>query len=247
MWWTKWNPFCICGMKQWSQQKRQDLDSCTWTSRKEQSFPTISSRWKANETQKLGWERMNYHVLKKSVKSCGDHIKEGTQMLYFITKPALLPYWFLPTKVWFFIAWHRKRCLLYWQLKAWFDQLISGLKIFWTRFKKMGLSLSKHVVLMINFYLLKSLTEDQISLFMADLNKSLFCPAKFLAHLWKLFWELYFPNLGYICQIRKFQLLLLNLLGNSWSLKFRKQIFAGLWIITVLSFFPNYILSKLEL
>lgn len=119
-------------------------------------------------------------------------------------------------KILFFMAWHRKRCLLYWQLKARFDQLISRLKISWIKFLKMGLSLSKHIVLMINFYLFKNLTKDQISLFMADLNPSLFCPAKLQAYLWKLFWELYFPTLGNICQIRKFQLLLLNLLGNSW-------------------------------
>lgn len=46
----------------------------------------------------------------------------------------------------------------------------------------------------LNFYHFKDLTEDQISLFMADLNQSLFCPAKFQAHIWKLFWEFSFPH-----------------------------------------------------
>lgn len=40
----------------------------------------------------------------------------------------------------------------------------------------------------------KDLTEDQISHFMSDLNQSLFCPAKFQANIWKLFWELSFPH-----------------------------------------------------
>lgn len=39
----------------------------------------------------------------------------------------------------------------------------------------------------VNFYHFKDLTEDQISLFMADLNQSLFCLAKFQAHILKLF------------------------------------------------------------
>lgn len=240
MWWAKWNPFCIFGMKQWSQQKRQDLDSFTWTSSKEQSFPTISSREKTDETQKLGWERMKLPCTEKvDEELCRSCLRRNANALFY-SKPCLASFLFLLTQVQFFISWHRKRCLLYWQLKAWSDQLISVLKIFWTKCKRMGFSLSKHVVLMINFYLFKHLTEDQMSLLMANLNQSLFCPVKFQAHLWKLFWELYFSTRGYVCQIRKFQLLLLNLLRNPWSLKFRKQIFAGLWIIMVLSFFPNF-------
>lgn len=70
------------------------------------------------------------------------------------------------------------------------------IKMFRTKCERMDFSLNKHAALMIplNFYHFKDLTEDQISLFMADLNQSLFCPAKFQAHIWKLFWEFSFPH-----------------------------------------------------
>lgn len=199
-------------MKQWSQQKRQDLDYFTWTSSEEQSLPTVSSGEKTDELAGREWITMYCKSLWRAMqimfkKKCKCFILLQTLPCFLIV---------FTYKILFFMAWHRKRCLLYWQLKARFDQLISRLKISWIKFLKMGLSLSKHIVLMINFYLFKNLTKDQISLFMADLNPSLFCPAKLQAYLWKLFWELYFPTLGNICQIRKFQLLLLNLLGNSW-------------------------------
>lgn len=59
------------------------------------------------------------------------------------------------------------------------------IKMFRTKCERMDFSLNKHAALMIplNFYHFKDLTEDQISLFMADLNQSLFCPAKFQAHI----------------------------------------------------------------
>lgn len=117
-------------------------------------------------------------------------------MLFFIAKPHLSSLLFLSRKVQFFIAWHKKGCLVYWQLKAWNDQSTSVLKMFRTKCKRMDFSLNKHAVLMIpiNFYHFKDLTEDQISLFMADLNQSLFCLAKFQVHIWKLFWELSIPH-----------------------------------------------------
>lgn len=117
-------------------------------------------------------------------------------MLYFIAKPYLSFLLFLPRKVQFFIAWHKKRCLVYWQLKAWNNRPISAFKMFRTRCKRIDFSLNKHTALMIpvNFYYFKDVTEDQISLFMADLNQSLFCLAKFQVCIWKLFWELSFPH-----------------------------------------------------
>lgn len=113
-------------------------------------------------------------------------------MLHFIAKPYHSFLLFLPMKVQFFIAWHKKKCLVYWQLKAWNDQPTSALKMFRSKCKR----INKHTALMIpiNFYYFKDLTEDQISLFMADLNQSLFCLAKFQVHIWKLFWELSFPH-----------------------------------------------------
>lgn len=117
-------------------------------------------------------------------------------MLYFIAKPYLSSLMFLPVKIQYFITWHKKRCLVYWYLKAWNDQPTSVLKMFRTKWKRIDFSLNKHMVLMIsvNLYHFKDLTEDQISLFMADLNQSLFCLAKIQAYIWKLFWELSFPH-----------------------------------------------------
>lgn len=84
--------------------------------------------WAGREWITMDWKRQWRAMQIAFKKDCKCFILLQTLHCFLI---------FLPTKIWFFIMWHRKRCLLYWQLKAWFDQLVSGLKIFWIKFKSM--------------------------------------------------------------------------------------------------------------
>lgn len=98
----------------------------------------------------------------------------------------------------------------------------------------------------VNFYHFKDLTEDQISLFMADLNQSLFCLAKFQAHILKLFWELSFPHPRLDLPDQEIPASSLKFTMESRESKMQKTdffsflAFPRLWIITIFSFFLSF-------
>lgn len=150
-------------------------------------MPTISAGEEIDETQVRLGENELLCSEKVSEELCRWFLQRNAKALFYY-KPCLASLLFLPTN---FLILHRmaqKEMLVILTTQSmisstckWVKNILNQIEYILNQ--RMGLSLSKHVVLMIKFYLLKNLTEDQISLFMADINPSLFCPAKFQAHV----------------------------------------------------------------